>query len=136
MKASDELSSLGCSSGIVGRLRTGSLAGGFETGDGFLQVVIADCVGSAGSFAAGDALQVLTSFLQVLTSLLQVLMSFLQVLTSFLQPQTALEPETALHVADYHLHYWSGLLNQPVVSSLALLTLQQELVGIWEKLFP
>ena len=48
MKASDELSSLCCSSGIVGRLGTGSLAGGF------LRVVIADCVGSAGSFAAGD----------------------------------------------------------------------------------
>ena len=54
MKASDELSSLCCSSGIVGRLGTGSLAGGFETGDGFLRVVIADCVGLAGSFAAGD----------------------------------------------------------------------------------
>ena len=33
MKASDELSSLHCSSGIVGRLLTGSLAGVFETGD-------------------------------------------------------------------------------------------------------
>ena len=33
MKASYELSSLRCSSGIVGRLLTGSLAGVFETGD-------------------------------------------------------------------------------------------------------
>ena len=56
MKASDELSSLCCSSGIVGRL------GGFETGDGFLQVVIADGVGLTGSFAAGDGFAAADSF--------------------------------------------------------------------------
>ena len=62
MKASDELSSLCCSSGIVGRLGTGSLAGGFETGDGFLRVVIADGVGMAGSFAGADGFAATDSF--------------------------------------------------------------------------
>ena len=54
MKASDELSSLHCSSGIVGRLLTGSLAGVFETGDVLLRVTIADGVGLADGFAGAD----------------------------------------------------------------------------------
>ena len=62
MKASDKLSSLCCPLGIAGRLLTASLAGVFETGDGFLQVAIADSVGLTGSFAAGDGFAAGNSF--------------------------------------------------------------------------
>ena len=62
MKASDELSSLRCSSGIVGRLLTGSLAGVFETGDVLLRVTIADGVGLADGFAGADGFATANGF--------------------------------------------------------------------------